>query len=366
MGLNVRWLGLVIGTAGLLGVGGAACSASDSETPFDNSYGGASGAGAVGGASGNGVGGAAGNINVSGASGNAGNAGSGPRGCGGDRYKAEKRQLDIYVMFDDSGSMIPWWFGVTDAFIKFLNDPASAGIGVGIQYFGDNCDPNYYANPRVPIAPLPGNAMPIQASLPLPFEGTATHPAMQGAVQHARAWANSHPDHKVVILLASDGLPNDCNSTLQNVSDVAREAVSGSPSIPTYVLGFGLDLTPLEQIAQAGGTQKAFIVDPNSGAALSQAMNGIRGAALPCDYVLPNGGRVDTKKVNIDFTPQGGSPTRLPNVGDASRCGTSGGWYYDNPTAPTRAIVCPQSCGQFNADVGGQVDVVLGCDIVVF
>jgi hypothetical protein len=170
----------------------------------------------------------------------------------------------------------------------------------------------------------------------------------------------------VVILLASDGLPNECNSTLQNVSDVAREGVNGSPSIPTYVLGFGLDLTPLEQIAQAGGTQKAFIVDPNSGPALAQAMNGIRGAALPCDYVLPNGGKVDPKKVNIDFTPQGGNPTRLPNVGEASRCSGNGGWYYDNPSAPTRAIVCPESCGQFNADAGGQVDVVLGCDILVF
>jgi hypothetical protein len=363
MSLKLRWLGLAIGTAGLLGMGGSACSAS-SDAPFNN-YGGASGASGANGAAGSGVGGSAGSINVNGAGGG-GAGGSGPRGCGGDRYKAEKRQLDIYVMFDDSGSMIPWWLPVTDAFIKFLNDPASAGIGVGIQYFGDNCDPNYYANPRVPIAPLPGNAMAIQASLPLPFEGTATHPAMRGAIQHARAWANSHPDSKVVILLASDGLPNDCSSTLQNVSDVAREGVNGSPSIPTYVLGFGLDLTPLEQIAQAGGTQKAFIVDPNSGMALSQAMNAIRGAALPCDYVLPNGGNVDPKKVNIDFTPQGGSPTRLPNVGDASRCTASGGWYYDNPAAPTRAIVCPDTCGQFNADAGGQVDVVLGCDILVF
>jgi hypothetical protein len=365
MSLELRWLGVAIGAAGLLGMGGAACSAS-SDDPFNNNYGGASGAsGAAGAAGAGGAGGSGASINVNGAGGG-GAGGSGSRNCGGDRYKAEKRQLDIYVMFDDSGSMIPWWLGVTDAFIKFLNDPASAGIGVGIQYFGNNCDPNYYANPRVPIAPLPGNAMPIQASLPLPFEGTATHPAMQGAVQHARAWANSHPDRKVVILLASDGLPNECNSTLQNVSDVAREGVNGTPSIPTYVLGFGLDLTPLEQIAQAGGTQKAFIVDPNSGTALAQAMNGIRGAALPCDYVLPNGGKVDPKKVNIDFTPQGGAPTRLPNVGDASRCGPGGGWYYDDPAAPTRAIVCPGSCGQFNADAGGQVDVVLGCDILIF
>jgi hypothetical protein len=358
MSLKLRSLAGAIGAAGLFGVGTAACSASSGEASF-NDYGGASGA------SGSGAGGSAGTINVNGAGGG-GNGGSGPRGCGGDRYKAEKRPLDIYLMFDDSISMALWWPSVTGAVDSFIGDPGSAGIGLGIQYFGSSCDPNYYANPRVPIAPLPGNAAALRASLPIPLEGTATLPALKGAIQHARSWANSHPDHKVVVLLANDGLPNGCDSNVQNVSDAAREGVSGTPSIPTYVLGMGFDLAPLEQIAQAGGTQKAFIVDTNSGAALVQAMNAIRGAALPCDYVLPNGGNVDPKKVNIDFTPQGGAPTRLPNVGDASRCGPGGGWHYDNPTAPTRAIVCPDSCGQFNADAGGQVDVVLGCDIVIF
>jgi hypothetical protein len=296
-------------------------------------------------------------------------SGGGPdRGnCGGDRYDAQPTQLDIYVMLDDSGSMVPWWIGVADVFGQFLDDPSSAGIGVGIQYFGSECDAAYYATPRVPIAPLPQNVQPIRNSFPLiPIEGTATEPALRGAIQHARAWSTMHPDHKVVVLLVTDGLPDDCASTVANVSQVAQEGVTGTPSIPTYVLGLGLTLMNLDQIAQAGGTSQAVIVDPASPQALAQAMNQIRGAALPCDYQLPNGGSVDPTKVNIEFSPDGASSSTVPNVGDASRCDPSqGGWYYDNPTAPSRAIVCPATCTTFKGTASGQVDVVLGCDIVL-
>ena len=120
------------------------------------------------------------------------------------------------------------------------------------------------------------------------------------------------------------------------MTQVAAEGFGGTPSIPTYVLGLGLSLTNLHSIAMAGGTSQAFIVDPNSGTALAQAMNQIRGAALPCDYALPKN-TTDPRKVNIDFTPQGGMPTRLVHVGAAANCDpVKGGWYYDNPQMPSR------------------------------
>lgn len=287
--------------------------------------------------------------------------------CGGDRYDAQPTPLDMYIMIDDSGSMVPWWLGVTQVFSQFINDPASGGIGVGVQFFGSNCDPNFYATPRVPIAPLPGNVPAIEANYPLiPVEGTATEPAMQGAIQHARAWQGMNPGHKVVVLLITDGLPSECNSTIASVSQVISEGFTGNPSIQTFVLGLGFTLNELNQLAQAGGTNTAFLVDPASAQALTDAMNEIRGAALPCDYALPNGGNVDPSKLNIDFTAADGATTTIPNVGDASGCDpAAGGWYYDNPGAPTRALVCPSTCGTFQAAELAQVNVVLGCDTVV-
>jgi hypothetical protein len=293
----------------------------------------------------------------------------GRAGCGGDKYDAELSQLDIYVMFDDSGSMIPWWLPVVETFAKFLNDPASAGIGVGLQFFGsdEQCDPAFYANPRVPIAPLPGNAAQIQSVFPLiPIESTPTAPALTGAIQHARSWQSSHPGHKTVVWLVTDGLPSGCSSTLDNVAQAATDGLNGTPSIPTYVLGLGLALGDLHRIATAGGTGQALIVDPTNVAAVTDAMNQLRGASLPCDYALPNGGQVDPTKVNIEFSSDGATSTTVLNVGNAAGCdATAGGWYYDNPTTPSRAIVCPATCGNFKATTVGEVNVVLGCDTIL-
>ena len=343
------------GTAGKGGSGGKGSGGSDNGTTGT----GGAGGGGTGGTGG--TGGAGGVIDPG-----KGAMDAGTMTCGGDKYQAEKRPLDMYVMFDDSGSMIPWWISATQAFTQFLNAPESAGIGVGLQFFGTSCDVNTYATPKVPIAALPGNAQALTAAFPIiPIESTPTDPALRGAVQHARSWAMGHPDHKVVVLLVTDGEPTECASTIPGVTQVAADGFGGTPSIPTYVLGLGLSLTNLHSIAMAGGTGQAFIVDPNSGTALAQAMNQIRGSALPCDYALPKN-TTDPRKVNIDFTPQGGMPTRLVHVGEAAKCDpVKGGWYYDNPQMPTRLIVCPQTCDTFKKDPSGRVDVILGCDIVI-
>ncbi|HMI86019.1 MAG TPA: vWA domain-containing protein [Polyangiaceae bacterium] len=355
----------------------AACSSADEATSTSRATGG-SGKGSGGSDNGTTTGGAGGSTGGVGAVGGSGGAGGGvidpgkgmadggPMTCGGDKYNAEQRPLDMYVMFDDSGSMIPWWISATQAFTQFLNAPESAGLGVGLQFFGTSCDVATYSTPKVPIAVLPGSAPAITAAFPLlPVESTPTEPALRGAVAYARTWQTAHADHKVVVLLVTDGEPTECNSTVPSVTQVAAEGFSGTPSIPTYVLGLGLSLTNLHSIAMAGGTNQAFIVDPNSGTALAAAMNQIRGSALPCDYALPKN-TTDPRKVNIDFTPQGGTTTRLIYVGDAASCDpVKGGWYYDNPQTPSRLIVRKQTCDTFKKDPNGRVDVVLGCDIVI-
>jgi hypothetical protein len=364
-----------------LGVAVTSCSSADEGTRPSNGKTGSGGKGSGGSASttttGSGGSDSTGGTGGSGGVGGSGGGGgvidpgkgktdAGPMTCGGDKYHAEQRPLDMYVMFDDSGSMIPWWASVTQAFTQFLNAPESTGIGVGLQFFGTSCDVATYATPKVPIAVLPGNAQPITAAFPiLPFETTPTDPALRGAVQYARTWQTGHADHKVVVLLVTDGEPNECSSTLASVTQIAADGFGGNPSIPTYVLGLGLSLTNLHQIAMAGGTNQAFIVDPNSGTALAQAMNQIRGSALPCDYALPKN-TTDPRKVNVDFTPNGGTTTRLVYVGDAASCDpVKGGWYYDNAQMPSRIIVCSQTCDTFRKDPNGRVDIVLGCDIVI-
>ena len=137
------------------------------------------------------------------------------------------------------------------------------------------------------------------------------------------------------------------------------------PSIPMYVLGLG-NVAGLNQMATAGGTGQAFVVsDPMQVQAVVDAMNAIRGLALPCEYKVPvpTSGSFDKSRVNLNWTT-GGSTTVVPFVGEPAACaGAAMGWHFDDPDAPSQLIACPQTCEAFKAQ-GGDVSVTLGCPIV--
>ena len=283
--------------------------------------------------------------------------------CDADSYSAERKRLDIYMVVDDSASMVPWWPSTIEAVSKFIHDQGSAGIGVGLQFFGSECSVEYYAKPRVPIAELPGAIPMFEMAWPvLPLEGTAMVPALTGAVQHAREHMTQHPDSKTVVLLVTDGLPSTCDSTAEGVVQAAAAGLSGSPSVQTFVIGLGLDLTVLDTFAKAGGSEKAILVDPAATQALLTALGSIRGQALPCDYALPSDdSNVDVKRVNLRHTTASGQAETIGWVADASACDPAqGGWYFDDPGAPRRMIVCANRCEQLK-QAGGEVQVLLGC-----
>ena len=144
--------------------------------------------GGVGGAGvggfGNGQGGSSG-VGVSGGM----NGGAGTIGgtvCDADVYTGERKRLDIYMMVDDSGSMIPWWPATIEAISMFFHDPSSAGIGIGEQFFGSACEAGFYAMPRVPIAPLPDNLMALETAFRRSVRGHRDA-ARDGRRDHARA-----------------------------------------------------------------------------------------------------------------------------------------------------------------------------------
>jgi hypothetical protein len=176
-----------------------------------------------------------------------------------------------------------WWIHTLDAAAS-----ASANIGMGVKFFGTDspCDPQVYTEPDVPIAPLPDNVANLAAAIPsFPFESTPTLPALQGAILYARTWANNHRGSKVVVWLITDGIPNGCGSTVENVAQAAAEGRAGSISIPTYVIGIG-NLQALDPIAKAGGTEKATIIDPanNHAAPARSVFNAMTGrSATPCE-----------------------------------------------------------------------------------
>jgi hypothetical protein len=269
------------------------------------------GAGGAGGGTTGGTGGAGGGVII-----------DGDAACVAEPRAGEQVPLDLFFMVDKSGSMgcpvparpgpacesgptptpmVTRWSSIKDALASFLNSTGSAGLGVGMGFFpqlsGNNnnnvlCNPQDYSTPAAAIAALPGSAGAIQAAIDAQMTAgnTPTVPALSGAIQYATSYAQTHPGRTVAIVFASDGLPTSCpnnNNNIPGAVTVAQAAFTGTPSIRTYVLGVGPNLQNLNQIAAAGGTMSAHLVESGGSAELITALNEIRKNALTCDYQIP-------------------------------------------------------------------------------
>lgn len=92
----------------------------------------------------------------------------------------------------------------------------------------------------------------------------------------------------------------------------------------------------------------------------------VSGAPIPCDVAIPQpkSGALDPNLVNVLFTPPGATKAApIPRTSGAAACGASG-WYYDDPTAPKRIILCPDSCTAVGM-AGGTLDFAFGCTTIV-
>jgi hypothetical protein len=347
--------------------------------------GGPGGSGPAGGASGSGISGIGGAISPTG--GNGGTSGmKTDAACAQSTIEAKQTPLDMFIMFDQSLSMQlgNYWVPVTNALKQFVQSREMDGVGVGLGYFGlhamppllgvepGSCNANDYARPDVPIEVLPGVSQKIISSLDAhaPVGGTPTTPALQGAMQYATQWANMHTDRKTIVVLATDGEPQGCAdqgvpNDIGAASMVAAQGAAANPSINTYVVGIG-NVQGLNQIAQAGGSRMAYIVQGGNGQAFLDAMKQIRGIALGCEYEIPrpDGKLPDFKKVNMYHTPTGGAEGVIYHVTGPNDCG-KGGWYYDLDAQgnPIGIKVCPDSCKQL-IDGGGRIDIQVGCSSI--
>jgi hypothetical protein len=318
--------------------------------------------------------------------------GFGDNTCVAEPLKGEPIPVDIYVMFDQSGSMAtPVGAGtrldaVRTAAQQFLSSPQSRGLGVGIGYFGyqpigsTSCNPADYANPAAPIAALPGAAQAIQDSLQriAPTGETPTGAAIRGACSYAQSFQRANPGHAVFILLMTDGVPEapvsmarGCSPTLADAVEATAACRAGGPPIKTYVLGVGPSLQNLQQIAAAGGTDRPYLVEgANVSEQVLAALNEIRlAASIRCVLKIPappQGKALDFGLVNLLFTDARGQRTALYNTGDSAGCAAAGGgWYYDDPARPEKILLCDSTCNFVQYDVGGELDYAIGCKTVL-
>jgi hypothetical protein len=311
--------------------------------------------------------------------------------CAAQAYEGEAIPLDIYIMFDQSGSMLNDVGGITrldaieNATKTFLRDQASAEIRVGVGYFGHqpigqtSCSPDDFASPSVPVS-LDHEAVLSSLAEREPTGETPTGAAIRGACSYAKDWKKSNTDHSVVLLLLTDGEPKapmtcnggsgPCCPTLDDAVEAAADCRGSDPGIQTYVLGVGPFLDNLQRIAQAGGTDHAYLIgDVDVEQQVLQALNSIRNAAsIPCSLKLPEprgGTTLDYGLVNVAYQDSSCAVSTIYNVPNPDSCDADvGGWYYDNPDAPTSVELCGASCDRVSAP-GGRLAFTVGCETEV-
>jgi Mg-chelatase subunit ChlD len=309
--------------------------------------------------------------------------------CAAQAYEGEAIPLDIYIMFDQSGSMLNDVGGLTrlDAVERatrtFLMDRDTAEIRVGLGYFGfqpigqTSCEPDDYASPSVPIT-LDHEAVLRSLAEREPIGETPTGAAIRGACGYAKEWKKSNAGHSVVVLLLTDGEPKapmscsagTCCPTLDDAVQAAADCRSGEQGIDTYVLGVGPFLDNLQQIAQAGGTEQAYLIgDEDVERRVLQALKSIRGAAsIPCELKLPEstgGAPLDYGLVNVAYQDESCALSTIYNVPTATSCDSvDGGWYYDDSAAPSSVKLCGASCDRVSAP-GGRLAFTVGCETEV-
>jgi hypothetical protein len=326
----------------------------------------------------------------------------------------------FYLMLDSSGSMVqdPFslaslveqildlfglgrtppapnkWDFALKGLESFVNDPASAGLELGLGYFpgGGACDGSGYDIPAVPLGVLPENAAAIEASLGarVPAGGTPLEGALRGATGFCLAYNAEHPEASCVAVLITDGAAEECDAR----SAAALASIAGSAAeqgVLTYAAGMeGADFAVLDAIGAAGGGDcdveaPGFACDLTADStAFVDALNGIRDrtrtrtrietrierevSVLPCQWEIPEppaGEVFDPSLVNVQLGLPGGPPLALENVPLPASCGDGDGWFYDDALAPTTLSACPATCERLGAEPETRIDLLFGCKTLI-
>ena len=318
------------------------------------------------------------------------------------------------VMYDKSGSMgapnehasfnpAQRWNPMRDGMTEFLADKRSSTMSASLQFFpqgsgmsieeagGENqtyVDSNNaavcnfdYSNAAVKLTSLTqSNVFLTAINNTRPGGGTPTLPALKGAIKYAKEVAASRPEkEKTVVVLVTDGEPGmvvvprpgttfaeGCpNNNIATIASEARAAFEGSPSISTYLIGVGTDLTSMNTIAAAGGTEKAHLIDLSDPSKIKgtfqNVLEQIRSQNLTCDFTIPSppdGQTLEFNAVNVVFER---SDEKFEILQYSSDCSNGQGWKYDDPNNPQNVTLCPTTCSNVQSDAGGKLKLAFGC-----
>ncbi len=309
------------------------------------------------------------------------------------------------------------WMPVVEATKAFFADEASTNIFASMALFpvqGDKatkCDAESYSEPVVEMTALPSDEFAdaldaYEDEVGTPLAGgawrgnTPTLAVVNGTLDYLRAQMAEHPGAKFALVLVTDGVPAGCDGDddIGGIADVVADALA-TDGIPTYVIGVENPTTPptslptgwddqgcdedgdrvddgtfwctppnalasLDQIAVAGDTTKAELIDTNNPettkTALTNAINAIRENSISCDLDIPphpQGGTFDKDKIDVRYL-SGTKNTRLIYDPD---CEEEAAWHYDDEDDPGSIVLCDATCLTVQSDPEAQLQVDFLC-----
>lgn len=150
-----------------------------------------------------------------------------------------------------------------------------------------------------------------------------------------------------------------CNSCAEKCCD----KMIGCTPLPADLGQVYIDL-----VNQTGGIFGDLCIQDFGPVFQDMATGIVTSAQLSCEYDIPpppDGETLDPGKVNVNYTPSGQAETPILYVSKPADCGVKGGWYYDDPAAPKKIIMCPTTCDVLKADATGKIEVLFGCETVI-
>lgn len=333
--------------------------------------------------------------------------------CVGQTAGAELAPSSLELIVDTSGSMdqdAPGrtrgskWEATRQALLQaFDRMPASTGIGVvfypdldngnnGNNNADDDDDgPCLDKQVDVPLRVLEPVGSQHRALIRRAFQnqsprgGTPTHDAYVFGLDELNATALPGPRFAVVI---TDGIPTfslECDRSGRDgdnavdpgplVTEAANALTRGTKTFVIGSPGSEDARESLSRMAEAGGTaipgcshdgpqychfDMTETQDFASG--LAEALGQITGVALSCAYDIPsppNGGQLDPTKINVLFSPGGGTQEVIAQSVDTN---CAQGWRYSDDQS--RVELCSDTCTRVR-DSNGTLSLEFGCATMI-
>ncbi|MEY2937015.1 MAG: hypothetical protein RL033_7764 [Pseudomonadota bacterium] len=320
--------------------------------------------------------------------------------CAGQSAGAELAPAVLQLLVDTSGSMdqdapgggSKWT--VTRSSMLAAIDGMPSGTTLGLVFYpnlpNDANGPCFDQRTAVGLDALADTSSQQRVRLRNAFQrqnpqgGTPTHDAYQYALKQL---SQTNVAGSRFVVLITDGTPTyslGCVGTGR-----IEDPVDPSPLIPqaasalatgtrTFVIGSpGSEgaRSSLSRMAEAGGTARPgcshdgpnychfdMTRETDLAAGLATALEAITGVALGCRYEVPqirDGVALDPGKVNVLFTPPGGTQELLQRSDQAS---CSEGWQYSQNN--TQIELCSSTCDRVRNSNGG-LTLEFGCATAV-